>query len=141
MKQTQIGWVVILIIAIIDISAFFQMPYSSGKNIFFGITTLVLLLSYNLTIRVTDEYVKFSFGIGLIRGKYKLSDIATCRPDSYFALGWGIRFRPEGILYNVSGNKAIELTFKHKAGKVWLGTNVPEELAEYINSKIRKDKL
>ncbi len=140
MKRTQIGWVVILIIAIIDICAFFQIPYSSGKNIFFGITTLVLLLSYNLTIRVTDEYVKFTLGIGLIRGKYKLSDIATCRPDSYFSMGWGIRLRENGILYNVSGNKAIELTFKHKSGKVWLGTDVPEELAGYINSKISKDE-
>lgn len=138
MKQTQIGWVIILIIAIIDISILLSKTDPTSVSGAIVITSIVLLLAYKLTIRVTDTHVKFSMGIGIIHGKYKLEDIVYCQPDSYFSMGWGIRLRPGGILYNVSGNKAIELSVRNKSGKIWLGTDHPEELADFINSQRRK---
>jgi hypothetical protein len=102
------------------------------------ILALILVLFYSLTITVDNEYVRFLFGIGLIKGKYRLEDIESCKSISYFPLGWGIRYRPGAILYNVSGNKAIELVIKGKTRKVWIGTNVPDELSEFINSKLSR---
>ncbi len=99
---------------------------------------IVLLLFYNLTITVDDHFVRFSFGIGIIRGKFALSEIEICRPKTYIALGWGIRLRPGVIIYNVSGNKAIELKIKGKKRYVWIGTNSPEELCGYIHQRMNQ---
>lgn len=106
----------------------------------FGIVIAVCLLMFKQTIIVTDTHVKFSQGIGLIRAKYSFEIIEDCKPISYFPFGWGIRFYPEAILFNVSGNKAIQLTFNNGKLSVWLGTQVPIELAQFINTKIHHSK-
>lgn len=141
MKSTQTAWAIIFIVIAINIMVFFGYKDSQG-NLFLGIISLVLiLLFHSLTISVDNNYIKFSFGIGLIRGIYKLEDINYCRPVHYFSMGWGIRFRPGIILYNVSGNKAIELSIRNKPRKIWIGTDQPEEVSDYINSVLRKKRI
>ena len=141
MKTTQTAWAVILIVIALNIIVIFGYKDPQG-NLFLGIISLVLiLLFHSLTITVDDNYIKFSFGIGLIRGKYKLENIKHCHPAHYFSMGWGIRFRPGIILFNVSGNKAIELSIKNRTRKVWIGTDQPEEVSDYINSLLRKKRL
>lgn len=140
MKTTQTAWAIIFIVIAINIMVFFGYKDPQG-NLILGIISLVLiLLFHSLTITVGNNYIKFSFGIGLIRGKYKLEDIKYCRPVHYFSMGWGIRFRPGIILYNVSGNKAIELSIRNKSRKVWIGTDKPEEISDYINSLFMRIK-
>ena len=136
MKKTQVGWAFILILAALMIWLLWKGQNRNiliGSGIFFAV---ILLLFYRLTIIVTDTQVKFIFGVGLIRGTYDLKDIRTCRPINYTPLGWGIRFRPGVTLYNVSGNRAIELELKNRDRKIWLGTNSPEEVAAFINEKM-----
>lgn len=136
MKRTQFAWVIIIVILAVSGLVLYKTPIQKGMLTVPIILGSLILLFYKLTITVTDEFVQFSFGIGLIYGKYKLTAIVACRPIKYLPLGWGIRLRPGVILYNVSGNKAIELELKNKKRKVWIGTVVPEELAEYINSRL-----
>jgi hypothetical protein len=136
MRRTQIGWWIIAIIAIVDCLIFYQKPDIHAIKIPLAITSSVVLLFYRLTIFVDSEFVRFTFGIGLIRGKYKLSSIKSCRTISYFPMGLGIRWRPGVLLFNVSGTKAIELTINGYKRKIWLGTDVPDELTEFIHSKI-----
>ena len=140
MKKTQMGWVFIILIPLV---AAFNLIYFPELLIAISIVTtlfIVLLLFYKLSVEVDNSHVRFSFGIGLIKGKYLLKDINYCKAIKYMPLGWGIRFRPGAILYNVSGNKAIELSVKNKKLKVWIGTNAPDELAAYISSKLPKGR-
>jgi len=140
MKKTQIGWVVIIISLVVE----GLIVYQKANEVIIPVTilmALMLILFSTLTLTVTDEYVKFSFGIGLIRRTYKISDIEICWPITYFAMGWGIRFRPGVILFNVSGNKAIKLRVKGKNREIWIGTNYPDEFAAFINSKMKKKPL
>ena len=136
MKETQYGWIFFILIIIMSGVIIYQNQSIHSIVLVLTISLIVLLLFYKLTITVSNEYIKFAFGIGLINGKYQLRDIIQCQPVSYIPLGWGIRFRPGVILYNVSGNKAIELKIKNKNRKVWIGTNNPQEIADYINSKL-----
>ena len=136
MKKTQYGWIIFILIIIMLGVIIYQNQSLHSIVLVLTISLIVLLLFYKLTITVSNEYIKFAFGIGLINGKYQLRDIVQCQPVSYIPLGWGIRFRPGVILYNVSGNKAIELKIKNKNRKVWIGTNNPQEIADYINSKL-----
>jgi len=136
MRRTQIGWVIIGVIIFVDALVLLKSWDIITTAILPGVSAIILLLFFRLTITVDDRYVKFSFGIGLIHGKYQLDHIENCKPLNYIPLGWGIRIRPGVIIYNVSGNKAIELVIKNKKRKVWLGTNSPVELSEYIDSKL-----
>lgn len=137
MKRTQIGWVFLIIIPLIIAVMAYATPDTTAISIGVAVAFILLLLFYKLTIEVTDESIRFSLGIGIISRTYQLSDVIYCKPITYFALGWGIRYRPGAILYNVSGNKAIELQLKSKHLKVWIGTDCPEELTAYINQQMR----
>ncbi|MFN8255941.1 MAG: PH domain-containing protein [Bacteroidales bacterium] len=106
-----------------------------------GIVSLVmlfcLLIFYQLTITVDNEFVSFKFGLGWFGKKYKISDIKSCRPVRNSVLyGIGVRFLPNGILYNVSGLSAIELSFKGKNRIVRIGSHEAEKVSAYINSKL-----
>jgi hypothetical protein len=141
MKKTQFGWVFIGVVLFVFGFILYKNLELKTTVILSLLSLAVILLFYKLTIYVTVKEVKFSLGIGLINGAYKLSDINQCTPISYFPLGWGVRFRPGVTLFNVSGNKAIELDLKHKKRKVWIGTNKPEEISEYINLIKKKGNL
>ena len=132
MRTTQVGWVIIFIlIGIVGIVSF----TSDGQSLYwvFTICMAVFLLTYKLTITIDRQSVKFSMGIGLIRGEYPIQSIVKCRSVNYLPLGWGIRFRPGVMIFNVSGNKAIELELMGKKMKIWLGTDNPDILVRYIH--------
>lgn len=140
MKKTQFGWVVVIISLVVE----GLIVYQKANEVTIPVTillALMVILFGTLTLSVDDEYVRFYFGIGLFHAKYKISDIVICWPISYFAMGWGIRFRPGVILFNVSGNKAIKLRVKGKNREIWIGTNYPDEFAAFINSKMKKKPL
>ena len=101
-----------------------------------------LLCFHRLTISIDNTYVSFKLGIGLINKRYKIKNIKSCKPVSYSILrGFGIRIFPNGILYNVSGVKAIELQFYDRKKIVQIGTNQPEEITHQINSLIGGEKI
>ncbi len=140
MKTTQYSYPVFAIVAlyilyfIASTTILSFLPYPS---LFVGITlAIVAALMYQITITVTSEKVSFNMGIGLIRGSYDLRKIESCEPVTYSSLGWGIRLKENGLLFNVSGNKAILLKFFTKRYNIWIGTSHPEVVAKYINEKL-----
>jgi len=108
--------------------------------IFVIVTFIIcLVIFYKLTIEIDDTYLAFTLGTGLIKKKYALKDIEVVKPVKNSAIyGIGIRMIPDGWLYNVSGQYAVELTFKNKKSKIRIGTDKPEEVAETINKLLNK---
>lgn len=101
-----------------------------------------LLILYRLTINIDSEYVSFKMGIGLIRKSYRITDLRSCRAVTNFPFtGIGIRMLPNGWLFNVSGLKAIELTFHNKQSIVRIGTDKPEEISLLIGSMVGGTEL
>lgn len=138
MQKTQTGWIIIGVVISLNVLVLFGYKNPTSSIPLAIISAILLLLFYNLTISVENGYVKFWMGIGLIRGQYSLHEIESCRAIQYFPLGWGIRWRPGVILFNVSGTKAIELSIKGKSRKIWIGTDYPDEIADYINMLLHK---
>jgi hypothetical protein len=149
MKTSQTGWLMIWIFFPILLLLSFLLYRIDNKEfaplIILGsvwvIMLICLLIFHKLTIEVDDVYVRFWFGFGTIRKQYKLNDIKSCGPVTNSPLyGWGIKMLPNGWLYNVSGFKAIELTFKHSSKIIRIGTDKPDEVAENINKKLTQQK-
>jgi hypothetical protein len=81
-------------------------------------------------------------GIGLISKSYKIEDLSSCIPITNSAInGIGIRKLPGGWLFNVSGQKAIEIRFKHKTSVIRIGTNNPDEISQLIQSLIGSENI
>ncbi len=101
---------------------------------------VVLALFASLTVEIDAEHLRIRFGIGLIRKRFPLDQIDTCRPvKNPWIYGWGIRLTPYGWLYNVSGQEAVEL--KMKSGKTCrIGTDEPESLTAALEEALDNSK-
>lgn len=101
-----------------------------------GLLLLVLLLFGSLTVEISGGHVRIRFGIGLIRKRWPLDELGSCRPvRKTWLYGWDIRKIPGAWLYNVSGLDAVEL--KLKSGKrVRIGTDEPQALLAALEKQL-----
>jgi hypothetical protein len=141
--HTQTGWVTIIALdgAIVAIGAANRMLGPGSPNRGFVIATMFLLallipLFGWLKVTVDSEAVTATFGIGLVRKRIMLDDIAgAARVRTRWYYGWGMRMGPNGWLYNVSGFDAVELTLK-KGGTFTIGSDEPEQLLAAVRRRI-----
>jgi hypothetical protein len=97
---------------------------------------ITLSLFYNLTITINEETLCASFGIGMIRKRVSVTEIAACEPIRIrWWYGWGIHLTPYGWLYNVSGLDAVAITLRN-GRKFALGSDDPHGLADAIRVAI-----
>jgi hypothetical protein len=93
-------------------------------------------LFYKLTIKIDDQTLLASFGIGLIKKKVPLAEIVRCEPIRIrWWYGWGIHLTPYGWLYNISGLNAVATTLRD-GRKFVLGTDDPHGLTTAIRAAI-----
>ena len=91
-----------------------------------------LALFYRLTVEIDATHLSFRLGIGLVRQRIPLAEIADARPvRNSWIQGWGIHRTPHGGLYNVSGWEAVELTLA-SGKRLRLGTDEPRRLAQVL---------
>jgi hypothetical protein len=91
----------------------------------------------SLTIEITDDELRARFGPGLTVKRVALAEIDSVqavRNPWYY--GWGIRFTPRGMLYNISGQDAVEV--RMRSGKTFrLGTDEPDRLLAALEEALR----
>ena len=91
-------------------------------------------LFYSFTVEISEEKLKFWFGIGVIRKTYALSEIQSTKevenPWYYF---WGVKSIPGGWFYAIAPGTAVEIELKN-GRVVQLGTNQPEKLKLAIDT-------
>jgi hypothetical protein len=105
-----------------------------------GILLILLLLFYKLVIEIDGTTISFKMGIGLFSHTYRIDSLIRCRSvKNPFISGFGIRKIRNGWLYNVTGSKAVELTFRHSGKVIRIGTDRPDEIAEIITGLMNTD--
>ena len=148
-KFTQFGTFYVIVMLPIFIFSLIMLFMKGFDNFVMGAVFSVLAVSllicllifYKISIYINETYISFKLGIGLVSKKYLIADIKSCKPVKNEPLfGIGIKIIPNGMLYNVSGLQAIELTFKNRKSKIRIGTNQPEEIASTINKMIENEK-
>jgi hypothetical protein len=139
-KHTQIGYI---ILAFMAVAAAIMIPImltsgaiALGAGVCVGIV-LVLLLFGTLTVEIRDEKLSFWFGIGLVRKSIPLSEIGDCSISSFpWYYGWGIRYTPQGWLFNVSGFTAVRVMLKN-GKRLQIGTDDADALCSLVTNAIR----
>lgn len=139
-RHTQVGWVILISVLVLVLAEgtilLFMLPPETrlGTLIAVGAFTLLILLFASLTVTVDSASIRLAFGPGLIHRTIQLGDVASAEPfGTKWWYGFGIRLSPHGWLWNVSGLKAVKLTYKN--GKAFLiGTDDPEGLTRAINA-------
>jgi len=97
--------------------------------------TALLLRSVRLYTEVRDDgvYVKFA-PLHRTSRRISLSELADIQATGYSPLrygGWGIRWRPSGIAYTVSGTSGVRLE-RTNGRSVFVGSDRPDELLAAI---------
>lgn len=126
-----IGAVSAAILLTLTISMFAGFVWIVGMVV--AILAFVLAICSTLTVSIGGENLRIRFGpVGLIRKTWELSDIVSVRTvTNPWYYGWGIRWTPHGLLYNVSGFQAVEVLLA--SGKAFrIGTDEPDTLKAAI---------
>ena len=137
-SHRQTGWV--MLAAAGATFAFIALQLTIAPTSFLLIPTfaliVVLALFGSLRVTVSDERIELSFGVGLIRKAIPVSSVrAVARARNPWYYGWGIRGLPNGILYNVSGFHAVELTLDD-GRRVRIGTDEPDALVGALSKVV-----
>ena len=134
-EHTQVGYFIIVAITAAMVAIGIILA-AAGTNLIV-ITVLVILavalvLFPSLTVVISEEELLVRFGPGVIRKRFKLNEIESCRAvRNPWYYGWGIRLTPHGMLFRVSGFHAVQIELV--TGKKYLiGTDVPKEFEEAI---------
>lgn len=135
----QIGWVtllLLLLVALIIYVAFQQTGAAIVGTLALLIPILVAFLFGSLTVEVDRERLRIRYGVGLIRKSWPVREIASAAAvRNPWYTGWGIRILPSGVVYNVGGFDAVEVTMQN--GKRFrIGTDQPAELERAIRARV-----
>ena len=96
---------------------------------------ICMLLFGSLTVRGDDRSLEVRFGPGLIRKRFLLEEMRSCREvTNHWYYGWGIRLTPHGWLFNVSGLGAVEIEMRN-GSRVRIGTDDVRGLVAFLSQQ------
>ena len=139
-RHTQFGWVTLgasLLIFPVLGAALWRSDPATLVFVAAIVGAMAMLFGW-LTVDIDDRRLLLKMGIGLIRRTIPLSAIHAFAPvTNRWYYGWGVRFTPYGMLYNVSGLRAVEILFDN-GRRVRIGTDEPEALVRALSDATRK---
>ena len=105
----------------------------------FGVSVIVgtaLFVFSKFTVEVADDGLTASFGWGWPRRSLRWDEATAARiVRNRWWYGFGIRWFPGGILWNVWGLDAVEFDLV-KRGKLRIGTDEPEQLLAALAGRV-----
>lgn len=136
-RHTQIGYVtlVTLLGGVAAVVGLRQLHVATPLLIAVGVFLfLSSALFSSLTIIVRDTELEHHFTLGFWRKRVPLAEIVSATITRTTLLeGWGLRVTTRGMLYNVSGTRAVEVTLR--TGRAFrLGSDEPDALASAIRA-------
>ena len=145
-KEFQFGWLIIvlviptqLLITYFFINDMGNKPFTvTGFIIVSSLLLLACLFFYGLTTKVSVDKITVVFGIGVPRRAIAINRIKSVEQvKTPWYYGWGIRYFPGGVLYNISGAYGVELKFKDTENVIRIGSKNPHQLKQEIAKRIK----
>jgi hypothetical protein len=143
----QFAWLIVIVFLIVIGWITVAYRFQWGNNpipkaayfVFLVLFSGTLLFFYGMTVTVDEKQIIIKLGIGFYRRKIDLSSIKSVESITYPSYyGYGIRLICNGILYNVSGNHAVRLTFKSSKRVILIGTNDWDNLKTVIEEQLKR---
>jgi hypothetical protein len=145
-EKVQTGWFLISLFSVIIFSLTICYLMKIGDDtlpleifLTLNISFIIILLTfYSLKIRIDDTGIHIIYGFGLIHITIKPEKINLVRVvKTSWSSGLGIRITEKGMLYNIQGLSAIEISYesKGKSKTVQIGSNDVLALKEFIERK------
>ena len=135
-RHTQVGWQVYGVLIPLTLVLMYGLGTREAAvfNLILTIFAAVVALFGSLTVEINARRLLIKFGIGLIRRRISLDTIRAFAPvRNRWYYGWGIRFTPHGILYNVAGLQAVEILLDD-GRRVRVGTDEPDALVRALQA-------
>jgi hypothetical protein len=136
-RHTQVGWVILIALGAVTLGVALSNPSWTALPAL-GILALCLVLFSTLTIIGNSSGIEARFGLGLIRKRFRWTDIRSAMPvRNHWLAGWGIRWNGSRWMFNVSGLDAVELRLKN--GRTFrIGTDDPRGLHAFIEEHLKE---
>lgn len=142
-ERTQMGWWMIVLFSLIIIHLsldyflkFGGKPLSlSAYLVLLFVFIFVFSIFYKLKIVVDRSMIHIVYGIGLVHLKIRPEMIHRVKVVKVpWIYGWGIRFTRKGMLYNIQGRMAVEMSYRRNGKEkiVLIGSDDPESLKDFI---------
>lgn len=144
-REFQFAWLIFLmlfpaygVILYLYFNEIGDRPLNTGAFILVSlIVILVYLLFYGMTTLVNAQWIIVSFGIGIVKKRIQISGIKNVKTvTNPWYYGWGIRFIPNGMLYNIRGSEGVELTFIDRDRVFRIGSANSSRLKEEISKRL-----
>ncbi len=92
-----------------------------------------LILFFKMQTRLTDEQLKLTFGVGLVKRTFKNNSLNLSRAEQRnipWYYGVGIRIAKDGMLYNAKSGSVIKIEKKDSGKHIYIGTRRQKEFLE-----------
>lgn len=136
----QFGWPVlagVFFVVVVVYVAFTNAGAALLGTLLLLIPIVATFLFGSLRTEVDRTHLRIRFGVGLVRRSWELRDIASAEAvRNPWYTGWGIRYLPGVVVYNVSGFDAVEIR-THGGKRVRVGTNDPAGLQRAIQARLK----
>jgi hypothetical protein len=115
-------------------------PNSMGTSELTAVSLVIVvtvILFYRLNTKITPDLITVSFGIGLLRKRIpikKIKSVTEVKNPWYF--GWGIRFIPNGMMFNISGFNGVEIALNDSGRIIRIGTANSSQLKQEILKRL-----
>lgn len=142
-KTVQTGWFLMMLLGLgAVVTRYLGYVHQSALAFYISLALLILVFVFNsLTIEISDRVFEFRLGLGLFRRRIPLSEISWARKvKNPWYYGWGIRWTPDGWLYNVHGFDAVELSLKN-GKKLRVGTGDPYGVLAALKDRLGPSRV
>lgn len=144
-NKTQTGWLIIGLMSSIIFLIILMYIFQWGNEpipllAFAGLLTLFILLLflfYQLTVRLDGPILHVIYGLGIIHYRFTIDELESAKKiKTPWYYGFGIRITPKGMLYNISGPKAVEIKFTRngKNKTILVGSPDPDRLKQALET-------
>ncbi|MFH1687948.1 MAG: hypothetical protein ABIE70_10580 [bacterium] len=142
--HTQNAWWVLMLVVLVSVLVIVLVaddPSAPPEAALLALLPLFVGVQfYRLNVVVDDYHLRIAYGIGLIRVAWPLAEIKACRQvRNQFWYGWGIRWYPGGLLFNVTGLDAVEIILS-SGKKRRIGTDDPAALQATLTAILNQSQ-
>ena len=144
-NENQFGWWIFATLIPLQLIILYNFwkdagPNSIGTSELIAVSLVIVItviLFYRLTTKITTDVITVSFGIGLLRKRIpikRIKSVTEVRNPWFY--GWGIRFIPNGMLFNISGFNSVEIALNDSGRIIRIGTSDSTQLRQEILKRL-----